>query len=152
MEFAMPASRFFIAGLRILGGYRVVVLGLALFCLPVVHAEPVVLNIPAQRTVDALLVFSEQTGWGVLFSADELGEVGSPVVVGAFEPEEGMRRLLAETGFEAEVTGTRRFVVRRERSVRRVMPSYYGFDEDLVVPNGRLGLGILSPVIFFKTQ
>lgn len=88
-----------------------------------VFATPVTIDVPAQPTPDALLELARQTGWNVLFPADELRDRQSPAVVGHLEPVEALSRLLAGSGFEGEQTGERRLIVRRVRSRGPVAPS-----------------------------
>jgi outer membrane receptor protein involved in Fe transport len=75
------------------------------------RAEPADFNLPAQSAADALLEFSKQAGTDVLFSFDGLRPVRSVAVVGRFEPEDALRRLLDGTGFAARRNWRGKFVV-----------------------------------------
>ncbi len=74
-------------------------------------AAPVDFNLPAQPTSDALLAFSQQAKIEVLFSFDDLHQVGSTAVVGRYEPTEAIVRLLGGSGFAAQLNGGGKFVV-----------------------------------------
>lgn len=77
------------------------------------HATPVDLNVPAQSADRALLTFSKQANIEVLFSYDELRKVQSQEVIGRYEPEDALARLLQGTGFAAQKTGDAKFVIKR---------------------------------------
>ena len=68
--------------------------------------------LPAQPAADALLTFSSQSSYQVLFSSRELAGVQSRPVQGEHEPLDALRILLAGTNFEAVSTGESRVVVR----------------------------------------
>jgi iron complex outermembrane receptor protein len=76
-------------------------------------AEPVVFDVPAQPVADALLAFSQQAKIEVLFSFDELRQVQSTAVVGRYEPEDALSRLLRGTSFGARRNDKGKFVVMR---------------------------------------
>lgn len=78
---------------------------------PVLRAEPVEFNLPAQPAASALLAFSQRTKTEVLFPFDELRRVQSVAVIGWYEPETALVRLLGETGFEVRRNHRGRFVV-----------------------------------------
>jgi hypothetical protein len=69
-------------------------------------------DLPAQPAADALLVFSEKSGYLVLFSAKDLAAVRSQAVQGEHEPLEALQIILAGSNFEAVPTGQKRVVVR----------------------------------------
>lgn len=77
----------------------------------IVHAAPVKFNLPAQPATDALLAFSQQSKSEVLFSFDQLRLVQSTAVIGQYEPENALIRLLGDSGFTARRTGKSKFVV-----------------------------------------
>ncbi|WP_414660392.1 TonB-dependent receptor domain-containing protein [Horticoccus sp. 23ND18S-11] len=71
-------------------------------------------DLPAQAAANALLAFAKLTKIEVLFSSDALRHARSSAVVGRFEPEEALRRLLIGTGFAATRNGGEKYVVTRE--------------------------------------
>jgi hypothetical protein len=76
-----------------------------------VRGEPIDFNLPAQPASDALLALSQQAKIEVLFSFDKLRKVQSAEVIGRYEPETALVRLLAPTGFTAHRNGKGTFVV-----------------------------------------
>jgi outer membrane receptor protein involved in Fe transport len=68
-------------------------------------------NLPAQPAANALLEFSKQANIEVLFSFDALQKMRSTAVMGRFEPEDALHRLLQGTGFKARRNGSEKFVV-----------------------------------------
>lgn len=74
--------------------------------------EPAELNVPAQPADTALLAFAQQANKEVLFSSEELHKVRSTEVLGRFEAEEALIRLLHGTGFTARRNGRGKFVIR----------------------------------------
>jgi outer membrane receptor protein involved in Fe transport len=78
-----------------------------------VLAEPVEFNLPAQPAADALLAFARQSKVEILFSYDELRQVKSTEVIGRYEPEDALSRLLRGTGFVARRNEKGKFVVTR---------------------------------------
>jgi outer membrane receptor protein involved in Fe transport len=76
-------------------------------------AEPVEFNLPAQPAADALLAFSRQAKVEVLFSFDELLKVQSTEVIGRYEPEDALSRLLRGTDFVVRRNDKGKFVVAR---------------------------------------
>jgi iron complex outermembrane recepter protein len=81
------------------------------------HAKPVDLNVPAQSADRALLAFSKQANIEVLFSYDELRKVQAQEVIGRFEPEDAIARLLRNTGFAAQRTTETKFIIKRISAV-----------------------------------
>ncbi len=77
------------------------------------RAEPVEFNLPAQPAAEALLAFARQARVEILFSYDDLHAVRSSEVVGRFEPEEALSRLLHGTGFVARRNEKGKFVITR---------------------------------------
>ncbi len=67
------------------------------------YAAPIELDVPAQPLADALQQFQAQSGVQVMFGADAPAGRTSSAVQGALEPAEALRRLLAGTGYEAEL-------------------------------------------------
>ncbi|HET7536947.1 MAG TPA: carboxypeptidase regulatory-like domain-containing protein, partial [Candidatus Didemnitutus sp.] len=76
-----------------------------------VFAEPLDFNLPAQSAADALLAFSHQAKVEVIFSFDELSRVRSQEVIGRYEPDVALGRLLQGTGFAALRNSNGKFVV-----------------------------------------
>ncbi len=74
-------------------------------------AAPLEFNLPAQPVPAALMAFSKQTKIDVLFSPNDLRKVDSAAVMGRYEPEDALARLLKGTGFAAQQTGKGKFVV-----------------------------------------
>ncbi len=93
---------------------RIWILGPMLILLPVLTLPAATLtwDLPAQPAADALLAFSTQSGYQVLFSAKELAGVQSRPVQGGHEPLAALQILLAGSNFEAVPTGETRVVVR----------------------------------------
>ena len=79
----------------------------------IARAEPVDFNLPAQPAADALLAFARQAKVEILFSFDDLRTVRSTEVIGRYEPEEALSRLLRDTGFLARRNEKGKFVVTR---------------------------------------
>ncbi|HUR59611.1 MAG TPA: carboxypeptidase regulatory-like domain-containing protein [Opitutaceae bacterium] len=92
------------------------------------RATPVEFNLPAEPAAAALMKFSKQTKIDVLFSPADLRDARSADVIGLYEPEDALARLLKGSGFVAQQTGRGRFVVtaiaRRTGSIkgRLVLP------------------------------
>ena len=78
-----------------------------------VSAAPVDFNLPAQSAATALLAFAQQAHVEVLFSYDDLKSVSVGALVGRFEPEEAINRLLQNTGFSARRNLRGKFIVTR---------------------------------------
>lgn len=76
-----------------------------------VRAEPMDFNLPAQTADRALLAFSQQAKTEVLFSSEDLRQVRSNEVLGKFEPEVALHRLLTDTGFVPRRNGRGKFVI-----------------------------------------
>ncbi|MDB6113245.1 MAG: hypothetical protein JWQ62_190 [Lacunisphaera sp.] len=74
-------------------------------------AAPVKFEIPAQLAPPALMAFSRQARVEVVFSADDLKRVRTNEVIGEFEPEAALGRLLQGTGFAAQRNSGGKFVV-----------------------------------------
>ena len=81
-------------------------------------AAPLKFDIPAQPAPAALMMFSRQAGVEVVYSYDDLGKVQANEVVGEFEPEEAIARLLRRTGFTARRNGAGKFTVVPDAPVR----------------------------------
>ncbi len=77
----------------------------------IVRGEPIDFNLPAQPASDALLAFSQQAKIEVLFSFDKLRKIQSAEVIGHYEPETALVRLLAPTGFTTHRNGKGKFVI-----------------------------------------
>ena len=89
-------------------------LPVALLVLPALAlAAPVDFNLPAQAADVALLAFSRQSHEEVFFSLDDLRGRQTQAIVGQFEPEEALRRLLAGTGFVGARNRAGKFIVTR---------------------------------------
>lgn len=69
-------------------------------------------EIPAQPAAAALMVFSKQARVEVVFSPDDLKAVRANEVMGEYEPEAALGRLLKDTGFTAQRNGGGKFVVK----------------------------------------
>ncbi|MBX7121938.1 MAG: TonB-dependent receptor [Opitutaceae bacterium] len=104
-------------------------------------ATPVKFNIPAQPATDAMLLFSKQSGMDVLYRADDLAKVRTNEVVGEFEPDDAIGRLLQGTGFTARRNSAGKFVVTRIAPAARA--SVQG---TLFNPNGRPASGVTVQV------
>lgn len=76
-------------------------------------AAPVDFNLPAGSAAEALLAFSQQAHAEVLFAYDDLRPVTARAVVGRYEPEDALNRLLKHTGFIARRKLPGKFVVAR---------------------------------------
>ncbi len=88
------------------------VLAFALANLAVVGlAAPVKFEIKAQPGSSALMAFSAQAAVEVVFSAEDLKEVRANEVIGQFESEDAIARLLQGTGFAARRNSGGKFVV-----------------------------------------
>ena len=77
------------------------------------RALPADFNLPAQPAASALLAFSQQARVEVLYSFDDLQAVPGNAVIGQFEPEDALKRLLQNTGFVARRSLRGKFVVSR---------------------------------------
>jgi iron complex outermembrane recepter protein len=75
-------------------------------------AAPVKFDIPAQSAAAALIVFSKQSGFDVLYSFDDLQAVRSHAVVGDYEPDDALAELLSGTSFTATRNGGKFVVVK----------------------------------------
>jgi iron complex outermembrane receptor protein len=76
-------------------------------------AAPVDFNLPAQSAATALLTFSQQAHVEVLYAYDDLKPVSVEALVGRYEPEVAIARLLKNTGFAARRNLRGKFVVIR---------------------------------------
>jgi outer membrane receptor protein involved in Fe transport len=77
----------------------------------VAPAEPAEFNLPAQPADGALMAFCKQAKVELLFSFDDLHRTRSTGVVGRYEPEEALNRLLRGTGYSAVRNARGKFVV-----------------------------------------
>lgn len=75
------------------------------------RAKPVDFHLPAQPAADSLLTFSKQANVEVLYSFDQLRKVSANAVIGRFDPEVALNRLLKDTGFAARRNERGKFVV-----------------------------------------
>jgi iron complex outermembrane recepter protein len=75
------------------------------------RAEPVEFDLPSQSAANALLAFSQQAKIEVLFPFDLLRKARSTAVVGSYEPETALVRLLSDTGFIVRRDGKGKFIV-----------------------------------------
>jgi iron complex outermembrane receptor protein len=75
------------------------------------RATPMEFNLPAQPAPEALIAFSQQAHVEVLFSYDDLRPVTAGAVVGVYEPEAALTRLLENTGFAARRKLPGKFIV-----------------------------------------
>jgi iron complex outermembrane recepter protein len=106
-------------------------------CLPsLAGAAAVAFDLPAQSGDAALLAFSRQAKVEVLFSFDELRALQTPEVIGRFEPEDALARLLANTGYSAARNGRGKFVV------TRTVPKTGTLKGRLLMPDGAPAVGI----------
>ncbi|WP_221032590.1 TonB-dependent receptor domain-containing protein [Actomonas aquatica] len=78
-------------------------------------AEEVNFNIPAQDGATALQQFSEQSGVQVVYVFDELTEVRTRAVIGAYLPRVALASLLEGSGYEITQTRGDDFVIGRIR-------------------------------------
>lgn len=83
-------------------------LGLAsAFSAPLPAADETVrFNIPAQPLADALLEFSDSSGFKVFFSSDDARNLNSRGLSGNYTATQGIKQLLAGTDLVAQETGT----------------------------------------------
>lgn len=102
-------------------------------------AKPVHLDVPAQPLANALLAFSQQAKVEVLFSSNEVRDAQSSPVHGKHHPEEGLRLLLAGTGFTSRRTPAGKYVV------TAVPPAPGLIEGRLTSPDGR---ALVDPVVF----
>ncbi len=100
------------------------------------RAEPVDFNLPAQPAAEALLAFSQQVKIEVLYSFDQLRKVPANAVIGRFEPEDALNRLLKDTGFAARRSERGKFVI---TSITKASGSIKG---RLLTPGGVPAQGI----------
>ncbi len=118
---------------------------LAIGCLipATVSAEPVEFNLPAQFADRALLAFCKQANVELLFSYDALHGATSSPVIGRFEPEDALNRLLKGTGFTEQRSGKGRFLV------ARALPTGGEVTGRLLAPDGSSarGLHVLIPSV-----
>ena len=84
---------------------------LAWLAVLVARATPVQFDIPPQPAHTALLAFSKQSRLDVLFPLEELKRKNSPGVVGAYEPEVALAKILAGTGYAAQQGAKGKFVI-----------------------------------------
>src|SRR4051812_20399154 len=77
------------------------------------RAAAIEFNLPAQSAAESLLAFSRQAQVEVLYSYDALRPVTTDAVIGSYEPEDALNRLLKSTGFMARRKQPGKFVVTR---------------------------------------
>lgn len=87
----------------------VAVIAAALAC--TAHAEPVVLDVPAQDLGSALGQLAQRSGIQILFSAELVKGRQSPALKGSYAPDAALRALLAGSGLEAKARGAGTFAV-----------------------------------------
>ncbi len=78
------------------------------------QAAPVNFDLPAQPAAGALAAFIRQSGEDVLFVSDGVKDVRTGAVVGAYEPAEALKLLLAGTPLVATPSGAGRWTVVRK--------------------------------------
>lgn len=98
----MSFARLYLFRLCILSG------GLAVIA---ARAAPVDFALPRQSAATALISFSQQARVEVLFAHDELRSIQSNAVIGPYEPEDALVRLLKDTGFTPRRKSPGRFVI-----------------------------------------
>lgn len=74
---------------------------------------PIDFDLAGQSAAEALLQFAQQAHVEVLFAFDDLKPVPSHKIVGTFEPEEALTRLLRDTGFYARRSTHGKFIINR---------------------------------------
>lgn len=86
-----------------------------------VAAEPssVALDIPAQPIGDALNDFARQSGLQVVMRPEDGEAITAARVVGSYTPEEGLKRLLANTGLSYKYLNERTVAVKLPKSTLR---------------------------------
>lgn len=82
---------------------------------PRLRAAPVQFDLPAGPAVSALAAFVRQAGVEVLYASNDLKNITTNAVVGAFEPDVALERLFRATGFVSTRNGSGKFVIVRER-------------------------------------
>lgn len=78
-------------------------------------AAPIDFNLPAQSAAESLVALSRQAQVELLFSYDDLRAIPVEALVGQFEPEEALSRLLRNSGFTARRNLRGKFIVSRTR-------------------------------------
>ena len=101
-----------IAAMNFFNSSRVLAAAMFLVIVLPLSAATRVWDLPVQPAADALMAFSNQSGYQVLFSSKELAGMQSRPVQGSHEPLDALRLLLAGSNFEAVPTGENRVVVR----------------------------------------
>src|SRR5687768_15536569 len=67
------------------------------------RAQSTHLNIPAQPLRDALAAFGRQTGLQVIYTATDVTDtLMAPAIVGAFTVQDGLTRMLSQSGLRYE--------------------------------------------------
>jgi iron complex outermembrane receptor protein len=94
---------------------RFFLLGMSGLLLAVAQAEPVEFNLPAQAADRALLDFCRQAKAEMIFSFDQLHQAKSAEVIGTYEPEDALSRLLRGTTFAARRNGPGKFIITTAR-------------------------------------
>lgn len=84
---------------------------------------PVAFDIRAQKLVDALNVFAEQSGLQVVYEDAQLEQLITPEVVGTMPPEQALRRLLEAAPIEWRTIGSHTVVVRLSAAAPRAVAS-----------------------------
>ena len=113
---------------------------LAWLAVLVARATPVQFDIPPQPAHTALLAFSKQSRLDVLFPLEELKRKNSPGVVGAYEPEVALAKILAGTGYAAQQGAKGKFVI------APVVAQAGGIRGRLVTPDSRPAGGVTVAV------
>jgi iron complex outermembrane recepter protein len=111
-------------------------LGLLYVAPAILRAAPMDFDLPAQPADVALMAFSKQTKIDVLFSFEALRTQRSTAVVGRFEPEDALARLLQGTGFVAQRTGPGKYVVTALKAPTGALKGR------LVLPDGKPAVGV----------
>lgn len=96
--------------------FRLAVCLFAWFAPAAARGEPVKFDLAAQPAAAALAAFAKQAGVEVLYSFEALQAVRTNEVVGSFEPEEALARMLRGTGFVGTRIARGKFVIVRERT------------------------------------
>ena len=80
------------------------------------QAKEAKFDIPAQGLRSALVVFSEQSGWRLLYSDHAVGELQSNALVGSMFAEVALKELLAGTGVSVRISEPRTAILTLESS------------------------------------
>jgi outer membrane receptor protein involved in Fe transport len=109
---------------------------LAWLAVLVARATPVRFDIPPQPAHTALLAFAKQSRLDVLFPLEELKRKKSPGVIGDYEPEVALARILEGTGYAAQQGAKGKFVI------APVVAQAGGIRGRLVTPDSRPADGL----------